>query len=197
MRIGKALRERIPHTLRGMTAVATGRTVGGRDVVALLSGGRKCIHITDFEAGVRTSPEGKTDPHRGDQNSELSRLDESFISLEHFAGVHQRHAHRRRSITSPRSLGGLIWSVLSELRDDLRDLRRVLDVLGPYWRAVYSDAVMDDGGNRDEEWLHHRQAPDRVQRYGLCRVGRRRRRTPRVDAGDQLVARPPYTILQI
>ena len=32
---------------------------------------------------------------------------------------------------------------LVELRDDLRDLRRVLDVLGPYWRAVYSDAVLD------------------------------------------------------
>ncbi|MCW5631806.1 MAG: endonuclease/exonuclease/phosphatase family protein [Rubrivivax sp.] len=36
-----------------------------------------------------------------------------------------------------------------ELRDDLRDLRRVLDVLGPYWRAVYSDAVLDAGGNRE------------------------------------------------
>lgn len=36
-----------------------------------------------------------------------------------------------------------------ELRDDLRDLRRVLDVLGPYWRAVYSDAVLDPGGNRE------------------------------------------------
>ncbi len=36
-----------------------------------------------------------------------------------------------------------------ELRDDLRDLRRILDVLGPYWRAVYSDAVLDPGGNRE------------------------------------------------
>lgn len=36
-----------------------------------------------------------------------------------------------------------------ELRDDLRDLRRVLVVLGPYWRAVYSDAVLDAGGNRE------------------------------------------------
>jgi hypothetical protein len=36
-----------------------------------------------------------------------------------------------------------------ELRDDLRDLARVLQVLGPYWRAVYSDAVLDAGGNRE------------------------------------------------
>lgn len=38
---------------------------------------------------------------------------------------------------------------VTELRDDLRDLRRVLDVLGPYWSAVYSDAMLDAGGNRE------------------------------------------------
>jgi endonuclease/exonuclease/phosphatase family metal-dependent hydrolase len=36
-----------------------------------------------------------------------------------------------------------------ELRDDLTDLRRVLDILGPYWRAVYSDMIPDAGGNRE------------------------------------------------
>lgn len=36
-----------------------------------------------------------------------------------------------------------------ELRDNLRDLARVLEILGPYWRAVYSDAVLDAGGNRE------------------------------------------------
>jgi endonuclease/exonuclease/phosphatase family metal-dependent hydrolase len=36
-----------------------------------------------------------------------------------------------------------------ELRDDLTDLGRVLKILGPYWRAVYSDAIPDDGGNRE------------------------------------------------
>ena len=36
-----------------------------------------------------------------------------------------------------------------ELRDDLTDLGRVLPILGPYWRAVYSDAIPDDGGNRE------------------------------------------------
>ncbi|HEY3488309.1 MAG TPA: endonuclease/exonuclease/phosphatase family protein, partial [Gammaproteobacteria bacterium] len=38
---------------------------------------------------------------------------------------------------------------LVELRDNLSDLRRVLDILGPYWRAVYSDALYDAGGNRE------------------------------------------------
>lgn len=34
-----------------------------------------------------------------------------------------------------------------ELRDDLTDLGRVLKILGPYWRAVYSDVIRDQGGN--------------------------------------------------
>ena len=30
---------------------------------------------------------------------------------------------------------------LVELRDDVSDLKRVLDILGPEWRTVYSDAA--------------------------------------------------------
>jgi endonuclease/exonuclease/phosphatase family metal-dependent hydrolase len=36
-----------------------------------------------------------------------------------------------------------------ELRDNLEDLSRVLKVLGPYWRAVYSDMIPDPVGNRE------------------------------------------------
>jgi len=36
-----------------------------------------------------------------------------------------------------------------ELRDDLTDLGRVLRILGPYWRVVYSDLIPDPGGNRE------------------------------------------------
>ncbi|WMW66701.1 endonuclease/exonuclease/phosphatase family protein [Nitratidesulfovibrio liaohensis] len=36
-----------------------------------------------------------------------------------------------------------------ELRDDLSDLKRVLDILGPYWRAIYSDVFPGDGGNNE------------------------------------------------
>lgn len=38
---------------------------------------------------------------------------------------------------------------LVELRDNLSDLKRVLEILGPYWDAIYSDAILDDGGNRE------------------------------------------------
>ena len=36
-----------------------------------------------------------------------------------------------------------------EVRDDLTDLARVLAILGPTWRAVYSDMIPDAGGNRE------------------------------------------------
>ncbi len=38
---------------------------------------------------------------------------------------------------------------LVELRDNLQDLQRILPILGPYWDAVYSDAIPDAGGNRE------------------------------------------------
>lgn len=38
---------------------------------------------------------------------------------------------------------------LVELRDNLNDLSRVLQILGPYWRVVYSDMIPDAGGNRE------------------------------------------------
>lgn len=36
-----------------------------------------------------------------------------------------------------------------ELRDNLTDLGRVLPILGPYWRVVYSDIIPDAGGNME------------------------------------------------
>lgn len=36
-----------------------------------------------------------------------------------------------------------------ELRDNLSDLGRVLAILGPSWRCVYSDMIPDAGGNRE------------------------------------------------
>jgi endonuclease/exonuclease/phosphatase family metal-dependent hydrolase len=36
---------------------------------------------------------------------------------------------------------------IAELRDNLADLGRVLEVLGPFWRAIYTDALSDPGGN--------------------------------------------------
>lgn len=36
-----------------------------------------------------------------------------------------------------------------ELRDNLYDLNRILQILGPYWRVVYSDMIPDAGGNHE------------------------------------------------
>lgn len=36
---------------------------------------------------------------------------------------------------------------VTELRAGLGDLQRVLDILGPYWKVVYSDYTQDRGGN--------------------------------------------------
>ncbi|MGM3276396.1 endonuclease/exonuclease/phosphatase family protein [Ralstonia sp. 24A2] len=48
---------------------------------------------------------------------------------------------------------------LQEVRDNLGDLKRVLDILGPDWRAVYSDAITDAGGNRERiAYVYDRRA---------------------------------------
>lgn len=79
-----------------------------------------------------------------------SKLDESFNlatwNIREFGKKPRTQAaiHYIAEVLGQFDLIGLV-----ELRDDLRDLRRVLDVLGPYWRAVYSDAVLDPGGNRE------------------------------------------------
>lgn len=79
-----------------------------------------------------------------------SRLDESFNlatwNIRELGKVSRSQAaiHYIAEILGQFDLIGVV-----ELRDDLRDLRRILDVLGPYWRAVYSDAVLDAGGNRE------------------------------------------------
>jgi endonuclease/exonuclease/phosphatase family metal-dependent hydrolase len=36
-----------------------------------------------------------------------------------------------------------------ELRDNVKDLHRILQILGPYWRVVYSDFNRDRAGNRE------------------------------------------------
>jgi endonuclease/exonuclease/phosphatase family metal-dependent hydrolase len=46
-------------------------------------------------------------------------------------------------------LGQFDLIVIVELCDNLSDLKRVLEILGPYWKVVYSDAIPDSGGNRE------------------------------------------------
>jgi len=46
-------------------------------------------------------------------------------------------------------LGQFDLIALVELRDNLNDLGRVLPILGPSWDVVYSDYMVDSGGNRE------------------------------------------------
>ncbi len=79
-----------------------------------------------------------------------SRLDQSFNLATWNVREFGKKARTQTAIHCIAEVMGQFDLIgLVELRDDLRDLRRVLDVLGPYWRAVYSDAVLDAGGNRE------------------------------------------------
>ena len=79
-----------------------------------------------------------------------SKLDETLNlatwNIREFGKVHRTEAaiHYLAEILGQFDLIGIV-----ELRDDLTDLGRVLKILGPYWRAVYSDMIPDAGGNRE------------------------------------------------
>jgi len=48
---------------------------------------------------------------------------------------------------------------ITEVRDNLTDMNRVIEILGPYWRAVFSDFVRDPGGNRERiAYLYDKRA---------------------------------------
>jgi endonuclease/exonuclease/phosphatase family metal-dependent hydrolase len=46
-------------------------------------------------------------------------------------------------------LGQFDLIAVTEVRENLADLAAVLQILGPYWRAVFSDYIQDAGGNRE------------------------------------------------
>jgi len=46
-------------------------------------------------------------------------------------------------------LGQFDLIAITELRNDLSDMKRVMEVLGPYWKIVYSDYIADHGGNNE------------------------------------------------
>ncbi len=79
-----------------------------------------------------------------------SKLDETLNiatwNIREFGKVPRKVAalHYIAEIIGQFDLVGIV-----ELREDLSDLNRVLGYLGPYWDAVYSDAVLDAGGNRE------------------------------------------------
>ena len=38
---------------------------------------------------------------------------------------------------------------ITELRENTKDLERVMKILGPYWKVIYSDTAMDRAGNKE------------------------------------------------
>jgi endonuclease/exonuclease/phosphatase family metal-dependent hydrolase len=79
-----------------------------------------------------------------------SKLDETF----NLASWNIRELGKKQRSTAALHLIAEVlgqFDIISvvELRDNLQDLARILEILGPYWRAIYSDAVLDAGGNRE------------------------------------------------
>lgn len=79
-----------------------------------------------------------------------SKLDESLNiatwNIREFGGAKRTEAaiHYIAEVLGQFDLIGVV-----ELGNDLTDLSRVLKILGPYWRAVYSDMIPDAGGDRE------------------------------------------------
>jgi hypothetical protein len=79
-----------------------------------------------------------------------SRLDETIIlatwNIREF-GRRRRSARAIHYIAE--ILGQFDLIAITEVRDNLSDLRRVMKILGPYWNVVFSDFNADAGGNRE------------------------------------------------
>ena len=72
-----------------------------------------------------------------------------------------------------------------ELRDNLEDLARVLEVLGPTWRALYSDSIGDPAGNWERvAYVYDNRA---VTHTGFAAAAQ----PPRTKKGTEYV--PDYT----
>ena len=86
------------------------------------------------------------------RNAEIpsSKLDESFNlatwNIREFGKKDRRKAslHFIAEILNQFDL-----VVITEVRDDVRELADVLRILGPYWKVVYADFIGDYGGNRE------------------------------------------------
>jgi endonuclease/exonuclease/phosphatase family metal-dependent hydrolase len=79
-----------------------------------------------------------------------SRLDETIIlatwNIREF-GKKRRTAAAIHYIAE--ILGQFDLIAVTELRDNLSDLKRVMEILGPYWNVVFSDFNSDARGNRE------------------------------------------------
>ena len=74
-------------------------------------------------------------------------------------------------------IGAFDLVAIVELCEDVMDLRRVLALLGPRWRAVFSDYLRDAGGNRER--IGFLFDTSRVEFTGLASVAEGERRLAR------------------
>jgi len=83
-------------------------------------------------------------------NIPSSKLDESVIlatwNIREF-GRRERKTHSLHLIAEILNQFDLI--ALVEVRDNVSDLKKVMDILGPYWQVVFSDFIVDRGGNQE------------------------------------------------
>ncbi len=93
-----------------------------------------------------------------------SQLDETLNlatwNIREFGRMRNR---RRRSDAAIHYIAEVLFQFdligITEVRDDLTDLRRVMDILGPYWRVVFSDFNADRAGNRERmAYLYDKRA---------------------------------------
>jgi len=82
---------------------------------------------------------------------------------------------------------------VTEVRKNLRDLARVMDILGPYWKVVFSDYIADWGGNWERvAYVYDKRA---VVFTGLAaEVDGPRKKNKKTSEYESLVAwwRKPY-----
>jgi endonuclease/exonuclease/phosphatase family metal-dependent hydrolase len=100
----------------------------------------------------------------GRANIPPSILDETLNiatwNIREFGKPHQR---RLRSEAAIHYIAEILFQfdliAVVEVRDDLTDLSRVMKVLGPYWRTVFSDFNTDAAGNRERiAYLYDKRA---------------------------------------
>ena len=89
----------------------------------------------------------------GDAVIPPSKLDETLnLATWNIREFGRKRNNRRRSHAAIHYIAEILSQFdligITEVRDDLTDLGRVMDILGPYWRAVFSDFSADRAGNR-------------------------------------------------
>lgn len=128
----------------------------------------------------------------GKGNIPSSKLDENLIiaswNIREFG---KKHRSTKALHLVAEILGQFDLIAVVELRENLDDLAEVLEYLGPYWKAVYSDSVNDPGGNWERlGFIYDERA---AQFHGFAgNVHPKRKKVGAEYVYDKSFWRPPY-----